>query len=380
MRVMLVEDSPGDARLVEELLKEIKTPPLTFETVSSLALALPRLAEIAFDVLLLDLGLPDSQGLETLIKARQSAPHMPIVVLTGFDDEERAVEAMQLGAQDYLVKGGFKTSMTLRRAIRYAIERSQVQAMLRETMQELEARTEEMEAFTNSVSHDLKEPLRTIEAFSQFLLEDCADALDDQGRDYLGRLAKASARLKNMIEELLILSRLGKRLHEVEKVDMAETVAEIVSANEFTIKKRRAVVNIQAGLPPVLADQSRVEQVFGNLIGNALKFNRSDRPAIEIGCDEGSGGFATFYVRDNGIGIDPAYHDRIFGIFQRLHVPEEFEGTGAGLAIVKRAVEALGGSVSLESGLGLGSTFYLRLPLWKPASEAPLAGAIKDAA
>jgi len=380
MRVMLVEDSPGDARLVEELLKEIKTPPLTFETVSSLALALPRLAETAFDVLLLDLGLPDSQGLETLIKARQSAPHMPIVVLTGFDDEERAVEAMQLGAQDYLVKGGFKTSMTLRRAIRYAIERSQVQAMLRETMQELEARTEEMEAFTNSVSHDLKEPLRTIEAFSQFLLEDCADALDDQGRDYLGRLAKASARLKNMIEELLILSRLGKRLHEVEKVDMAETVAEIVSANEFTIKKRRAVVNIQAGLPPVLADQSRVEQVFGNLIGNALKFNRSDRPAIEIGCDEGSGGFATFYVRDNGIGIDPAYHDRIFGIFQRLHVPEEFEGTGAGLAIVKRAVEALGGSVSLESGLGLGSTFYLRLPLWKPASEAPLAGAIKDAA
>ena len=380
MRVMLVEDSPGDARLVEELLKEIKTPPLTFETVSSLALALPRLAETAFDVLLLDLGLPDSQGLETLIKARQSAPHMPIVVLTGFDDEERAVEAMQLGAQDYLVKGGFKTSMTLRRAIRYAIERSQVQAMLRETMEELEARTEEMEAFTNSVSHDLKEPLRTIEAFSQFLLEDCADALDDQGRDYLGRLAKASARLKNMIEELLILSRLGKRLHEVEKVDMAETVAEIVSANEFTIKKRRAVVNIQAGLPPVLADQSRVEQVFGNLIGNALKFNRSDRPAIEIGCDEGSGGFATFYVRDNGIGIDPAYHDRIFGIFQRLHVPEEFEGTGAGLAIVKRAVEALGGSVSLESGLGLGSTFYLRLPLWKPASEAPLAGAIKDAA
>ncbi|HLG10213.1 MAG TPA: ATP-binding protein [Dehalococcoidia bacterium] len=380
MRVMLVEDSPGDARLVEELLKEIKTPPLTFETVSSLALALPRLAETAFDVLLLDLGLPDSQGLETLIKARQSAPHMPIVVLTGFDDEERAVEAMQLGAQDYLVKGGFKTSMTLRRAIRYAIERSQVQAMLRETMQELEARTEEMEAFTNSVSHDLKEPLRTIEAFSQFLLEDCADALDDQGRDYLGRLAKASARLKNMIEELLILSRLGRRPHELEKVDMAETVAEIVSANEFTIKKRRAVVNIQAGLPPILADQSRVEQVFGNLIGNALKFNRSDRPAIEIGCDEGSGGFATFYVRDNGIGIDPAYHDRIFGIFQRLHVPEEFEGTGAGLAIVKRAVEALGGSVSLESGLGLGSTFYLRLPLWKPASEAPLAGAIKDAA
>jgi hypothetical protein len=377
---MLVEDSPGDARLVEEMLKEAMEPPVMFDWQSSLGAALSRLSEAQFDVLLLDLGLPDSQGMDTLLRVRQSAPHVPILVLTGFDDEERAAQALQLGAQDYLIKGAFKTSMTLGRAIRYAIERYQVQDELRRTLEELELRTEEMEAFINSVSHDLKEPLRTIEAFSQFLTEDYTDVLDGQGRDYLGRLAAASARLKHMIEELLILSRLGRRPHELVKVDMAGTIGEIVAANEFTIDERHAVVTIQEGLPPVLADLSRVEQVFGNLIGNALKFNRSDTPTVEIGCDEMDAGFGTFYVRDNGIGIDPAYHERIFGIFQRLHVQEEFEGTGAGLAIVQRAVEALGGTVSLKSALGSGSTFYLRLPLWQPSSQAQLVGAAKDGA
>ena len=367
MHVMLVEDSPGDARLVEEMLKEATEPPLTFDWQCSLATALPRLAEEYFDIVLLDLGLPDSQGMDTLLRTRQSAPHVPIVILTGFDDEERAAQALKLGAQDYLVKGGFE-SAPLGRAIRYAIERYQVQDMLRRTLEELEQRSEEMEAFTNSVSHDLKEPLRTLEAFSGFLIEDYADVLDEQGRDYLERLAKASARLKDMIEELLVLSRLGRRPHELERVDIGETVREIVAANQFTMDQRNAAVNIQDPLPLVLADLPRVEQVFGNLIGNGLKFNRSERPTIEIGCSEVAGGWATFYVRDNGIGIDPEYHERIFGIFQRLHVIEEYEGTGAGLAIVKRAIEALGGSVSLESALGSGSTFYLRLPLWEPAS------------
>jgi signal transduction histidine kinase len=366
---MLVEDSPGDARLVEEMLKEATEPPLTVNWQTSLTTALPRLAEEFFDIVLLDLGLPDSQGIDTFLRTRQSAPHVPIIILTGFDDEERAAQALQLGAQDYLVKGGFE-GVPLGRAIRYAIERFQVQNMLRRTLEELEHRTEEMEAFTNSVSHDLKEPLRTLEAFSGFLIEDYAEVLDEQGRDYLERLAKASARLKDMIEELLVLSRLGRRPHELEMVDVENTIREIVAANEFTMEQRNAAVIINGPLPPVLADLPRIQQVFGNLIGNGLKFNQSERPTIDIGCADVAGGMATISVRDNGIGIDPQYHDRIFGIFQRLHVLEEYEGTGAGLAIVKRAMEALGGSVTLESSLDAGSTFYLRLPLWDEATAS----------
>jgi light-regulated signal transduction histidine kinase (bacteriophytochrome) len=340
-------------------------PASTFELDHSttLADALDHLEEDkGYDVVLLDLGLPDSQGLDTLLKAREQAPHLPIVILTGFDDEERSLQALQLGAQDYLFKGDLN-SRPLVRAIRYAIERHQIEDRLRLAVDELESRTAEMESFTYSVSHDLKEPLRTLEAFSRFLLEDYASVLDEQGSDYLTRLANASARLKDMIEELLMLSRLGRRPHEVERVSVRDVVDGIIAANLFTIEERGAEVIVEGQLPDVMADLTRVEQIFGNLIGNGLKFNRNNYPQVRIGVTESKDGWATFRIQDNGIGIAAEYHDRIFGIFQRLHMREDYEGTGAGLAIVKRAVEALGGRVWLESAPGSGSTFYVRMPL-----------------
>jgi light-regulated signal transduction histidine kinase (bacteriophytochrome) len=129
-----------------------------------------------------------------------------------------------------------------------------------------------------------------------------------------------------------------------------------------TIDERGAEVRVDPDLPGVRADAARVEQIFGNLIANGIKFNRSEHPSIEIGVRAQGGDTATFVVRDNGIGIEPAYHDRIFGIFQRLHRREEFEGTGAGLAIVKRAVESLGGAVEVESDGAAGTTFVVTLP------------------
>jgi light-regulated signal transduction histidine kinase (bacteriophytochrome) len=303
-----------------------------------------------------------------LTRARERAADLPIVVLTGFDNESLALQALQGGAQDYLVKGKFDADV-LSRSINYSIERNQIEATLRETVRELEVRTEEMEAFTYSVSHDLKEPLRTLEAFSQFLLEDYAGALDEQGRDYLDRISRASARLKDMIEELLVLSRLGRRPHALERIDVRATIAAIVAASNALIEEKGARIEVAAGLPDVLADGPRVEQIFGNLINNALKFNSDASPVVEVGVQEAGGGWATFYVCDNGIGIAPEYHDRIFGVFQRLHLREEYEGTGAGLAIVQRAAQALGGSVWLESRLGEGATFFVRLPL-APAGMA----------
>jgi len=363
MRVMLVEDSSGDARLIEEMLRGAQVAPVEVEQANCLAGALERLGD-GFDVVLLDLGLPDSQGLETLLRTREQAPHLPIVVLTGFDDQEQALQALQLGAQDYLIKGEF-AGAPLSRTIRYAIERHQTEGMLRQTLAELESRTAEMETFTYSVSHDLKEPLRGLEAFSRFLVEDYADVLDDQGRDYLNRIAKASARLKDMIEELLTLARLGRRPPQLERVNIRRVVEDFLAANEMRLKESNAEALIEGALPDVLADLTRVEQVFGNLIGNGLKFNKSARPSVQVGLADVTGGWVTFFVRDNGIGIAPEYQERIFGIFQRLHIREEYEGTGAGLAIAKRAAEALGGRVWLESEPGAGSTFYVCLPLWE---------------
>ena len=277
MNVMLVEDNLGDARLIEEMLKQAPVSQLEFEHATSLAAALERLEGESFDVVLLDLGLPDSQGLETLIRTRELSPHRPIVVLTGFDDDERSLQAVQMGAQDYLVKGQIESGH-LARAIRYAIERYQIEDRLRRAVEELESRTAEMESFTYSISHDLKEPLRTLEAFSRFLLEDYSSVLDEQGSDYLTRLAQASAHLKDMIEELLVLTRLGRRPHELEKVSVREVVEGIIAANVFSIEERGADVVVEGELPDVLADLPRIEQVFGNLIGNGLKFNRNGYP------------------------------------------------------------------------------------------------------
>ena len=126
-------------------------------------------------------------------------------------------------------------------------------------------------------------------------------------------------------------------------------------------------MEVEKGLPDILAESTRIKQVFVNLIGNAVKFNESERPHVKIGVRSLEGGRATFYVQDNGIGIDPPYHERIFGIFQRLHCREDYEGTGAGLAVVKRVVDIFGGRIWVESKLGAGATFLFTLPL---ATEA----------
>jgi len=240
----------------------------------------------------------------------------------------------------------------------------------RELRESLERQVAELDAFTYSVSHDLKEPLRALEAFSQFLLEDCADRLDEQGREYLLKLANAAVRMKRLIDDLLTLSRASRESRRRTQVDVGRLVRDVVERMSSTVEGRGATVEVEDGLPDVLADPPRVEEVFANLLGNALKFNESKRPSVKIGVRALEGGMAAFYVQDNGIGIDPQYHERIFDIFQRLHRREEYEGTGAGLAIVKRVVETLGGRTWVESELGAGATFLFTLPLWTQATAS----------
>jgi PAS domain S-box-containing protein len=239
--------------------------------------------------------------------------------------------------------------------------RKEAENRIRAIATDLTRSNAELEAFTYSVSHDLKEPLRTIEAFSQVLLEDYAAVVDEQGKEYLRKVAAGSARMKRLIEDLLALSRIGKRDDGETPVDVNRVVADVIEGMRATIEVRSANVFSEPDFPLVLGDRSRVEQIFGNLIANGIKFNRSEHPRIEVGVRDATDECITFYVRDNGIGIDPAYHERVFGIFQRLHRREEFEGTGAGLAIVKRAVEALGGQIRVESDGERGSTFLFTL-------------------
>lgn len=225
---------------------------------------------------------------------------------------------------------------------------------------EIENRNKELDDFTYVVSHDLKEPLISIEGYSKIVMKDYQDRLDDEGREHLNAVVQSTARMKHLIEDLLTLSRLGRMSEAQETVPVRTIIDEILHDFQFSLRERKVLVRVQEHLPHVRYSSTRLAMVFRNLISNAMKFNDKPVPIIDIGYDEDEQNYR-FWVKDNGIGIEPQYFDRIFGIFQRLKRSEEYRGTGAGLTIVKKIIEREGGRIWLESALGVGSTFYFTI-------------------
>jgi light-regulated signal transduction histidine kinase (bacteriophytochrome) len=234
---------------------------------------------------------------------------------------------------------------------------------LEQAVAELRRTNQELEEFTYVVSHDLKEPLRTLEAFSNFLAADYGDRLDEEGREYIGHLTGASRRLGKLIDDLLTLSRAGRVIGTPRLLDW-EAIFRVVRSDlqQLVAGRPGCVLSVEESLPAVQGDPERVTQLLSNLLSNALKYNESERPEVTVGVADGDDAFATIFVRDNGMGIDPRYHEQIFRIFRRLHRRDQYEGTGAGLAICKKIVEAHGGRVWVESGAGQGATFFFTLP------------------
>lgn len=241
-------------------------------------------------------------------------------------------------------------------------ERDELRRRLLEANARLDAQRQELEDFAYVVSHDLKEPLRGARALSQFLLEDYGDSLEDEGREYLLGIQEACDRMRQLIEDVLALSRLDRRAGTVEPVDVAALVQEVLSDLGPAIEEAQAEVRLVSPLPVLACDRAHAQTMFANLIGNAIKFRGEETPVIEIGHVE-QDGVGEFFVRDNGIGIAPEHHERIFGLFQRLHGRDEYEGTGAGLAIVKKIVGRYGGRIWVESQPGEGSTFRFTIPV-----------------
>ncbi len=232
---------------------------------------------------------------------------------------------------------------------------------LRHQVVELAAVNRELETFSYSVSHDLRAPLRAVDGFSRILETDHAPALDAEGHRLLGRVRDNVRRMGNLIDDLLRFSRLSRAALEVRPVDMNDLVRNVV-ADLTRDGASRAMVSI-GPLPPAPGDMGLLRQVWTNLVSNALKYSDPGAdPRIEI---QGliTGGGVEYSVRDNGVGFDMAYADKLFGVFQRLHRQDEFEGTGVGLAIVQRIVHRHGGTVRAESAPGQGATFSFLLPL-----------------
>ncbi|MFY9269828.1 MAG: PAS domain S-box protein [Candidatus Manganitrophaceae bacterium] len=234
----------------------------------------------------------------------------------------------------------------------------------------LEEKVREMDDFIHVVSHDLKEPLRGIEAFSGFLEEDYGLLLDSQGRQHIAFIKNAAVRMKDLIHDLLAIASISGKTPPLQAVDLNRIIARIENDLQFAIEEKGAKIDRSISFPTVLCDPVRIGEVFKNLVSNAIKFNTGPAPRVELGFRK-EGEVHLFWVKDNGIGIDPRYHERIFDLFERLHPQEAFEGTGAGLAICKKVIEGYGGKIWIESELGKGSAFFFTLPNQQGPREDP---------
>jgi light-regulated signal transduction histidine kinase (bacteriophytochrome) len=234
---------------------------------------------------------------------------------------------------------------------------------------ELRAANRELEAFSYSVSHDLRAPLRAIAGFVQILEEDLSDKLDEPARRHLERVKLNARKMGQLIDDLLAFSQIGRTALVRQTVDV--TAIANAAATEAVAASGRSVEITVKPLPACYGEPALLNQVFVNLISNAVKFTaKVPNAAITIGCSS-TNGETVYFVRDNGVGFDDRYAEKLFGVFQRLHRADEFEGTGVGLAIVHRIVTRHGGRVWAEGKINGGATFYFALPSLKPAETKP---------
>jgi PAS domain S-box-containing protein len=238
----------------------------------------------------------------------------------------------------------------------------ELEQRVRERTVRLEAARKELEAFAYSVSHDLKAPLRAIDGYSRLLMDDYADRLDPEGRGFLDNVCAATARMNQLIDDLLAYSRLEHRTPQAEPLNPRALVEALLAERADEVRTGGVAVTVAIPFNSVPADRDGLALALRNLLDNALKFSRlAPHPAIEVGGRD-AGTSRLLWVRDNGIGFDMKFSDRVFDMFQRLHRAEDYPGTGIGLAIVRKAMERMGGRVWAESEPGRGTIVYLEFP------------------
>jgi signal transduction histidine kinase len=514
VRVLLVEDQSDDAAFIRELLVDAAPAVFDIVTVDRLAAALDLVGREPVDVILLDLALSDSRGIETFERMQRGAPNTPIIVLTGIADESIGMTTVREGAQDYLGKGSFDGKL-LARSIRYAIERKRSEVEIRLLNEQLEQRVSErtselaaanvelqqrrhevqdvldamstlgaklapdgrillanrvaqhaanlpmaalenmnfldgnwvtydpavrervsaafrrategalvsfeerlvtfgrittlhltfvpvkgedgdvayvvaegrdisrrvevedalkaanreLEAFTYSVSHDLRAPIRQIDGFSKLLTEQFDASLGSKAHHYLRRIRDSTKHMGLLVDDLLRLAQVGRQDIQPTRASLDELLQEVLAELHADIADRDICWKLEP-LPTIDCDPGLTKVVLTNLVANAVKYTRPRRPAIIQVGQSVRNGQPVIFVRDNGVGFDMRYAERLFGVFQRLHRAEDFEGTGVGLATVQRIVHKHGGEIWAEAAPDKGATFYFTLGPGAPNTGA----------
>jgi signal transduction histidine kinase len=374
VRILLVEDNPGDARLIRETLREAVSLQFELCHVERLSEARDHCTGQAVDVVLLDLSLSDVRGIETVSQCLSFAAGLPIIVLTGLDDERVAVQAVQAGAQDYLVKGQVDSTLLVR-SIRYAVERKRLdlerlQLLIREreARSAAEAAVAARDEVLRVVSHDLGNSLSAVKIHAVVL-----------GR-VLSRDAEPEPELSTRIEAIKDLvtqmHRLRQDLLDIASIDAGRlsvetathAVGALIESAVAAVRDRAAEKSIRLDIPATIdqivqADRDRMLQVLGNLLGNAIKFapeggSVTIRAEEEVGTN---GAMVRFTVADTGVGIAAEHLPHVFDRFWKMKSGNP-GGTGLGLAIARGIVEAHGGSISVESRVGEGTTVSFTIP------------------
>lgn len=281
-------------------------------------------------------------------------------LLEDFDAEKRRLEDVQRATINILddFNSEKARSEQSQRALLNILEDMDVEKRkVAEVNQQLETVNKDLEAFTYSVSHDLRAPLRHMDGFSKLLLEEHSQELSEEGRRHLARIREGALRMGSLIDDLLNLARVGRKELTPQLTALSSLVNEVLTDLKAETQGRQLEWKVGT-LPFVECDPPLMKQVFVNLLSNALKFTRPRQPAvIEVGTLTRDGQ-SVIFVRDNGVGFSMKYADKLFAVFQRLHRPEDFEGTGVGLATVKRIIQKHGGRVWAEAALDRGATFY----------------------
>jgi len=341
------------------------------EALSALRTAADRAC--AFDVLITDLMMPDMDGIALLRAAQETDPDLVSLVMTGHGTIDTAVEAMKSGALDYILKPfNLRTIIpVLSRALAVRRLRLENAALLQRPAnhtpeleaanRELQRANKELEAFTYSVSHDLRQPLNGMIGFTEFLVSEKPGPLNARQREFLANIHRGGQQLLRLTDDLLNFSRLGQQPLSRETVSVGTMVLEILQQLRDAEPQRNVELRVSS-LPDARADPALLRQVLVNLLSNAFKFTRLVPNAVIEVAGRQREGECTYNIRDNGAGFDMRKAQRMFAIFQRLHSDRDFEGNGVGLSIAQRIVERHGGRIWAEAAVGQGAKFTFTLP------------------
>lgn len=356
LRVLFVEDNALDVELEIRALRNGGFDAV-FDIVQTADEFIAQIRKNAYDVILADYSLPSWNGMATVEVLREERLNTPVLVVSGFLGELKAVECIKQGAADYILKDHLPR---LPESVRRALREKKLQDEHRHDQAELARSNRDLEQFAYVASHDLQEPLRMVAMYTQLLAERYQGRLDENAEKYIHYIVDGALRMQTLVRDLLAFSRVGRQGAPLQSVDCNAVVAIALQNLQAAIQDSGARIEYSQ-LPTLIADSSQLTQLFQNLIGNAIKFRGAEPPQIRVSAEKRDKDWL-FSVTDNGIGIAPQHAELVFVIFKRLHTQAEYPGSGIGLAICKKIVEQRGGRIWVESEPGRGSAFKFTLP------------------